>query len=109
MSLENFLVLNKMSVGDEMGQLFLLRPSDIFFSKTTIKSTLTAGDSIHLLLDQLGSGDRLCDRDWFPLEVAKDKTSGRWYSMNNRRLYIAKVLEKLGRLKNVQVMTFENR
>jgi len=81
-----------------------MKPSEILFSKPTIKPILSGGDNIHSLIEQIGSGYRLCDRDWFPLEVAKDETDGKWYTLNNRRLYIFRVLEKLGRLNEVEVI-----
>lgn len=79
------------------------RPSELLFSQTSIKSTLTNGDSIPELIRQISSGRRGIDPSWLPLNVAQDKYNGKWYSQDNRRLYIFRVLEKKGLVDRIKV------
>ena len=80
-----------------------MKPSEILYSCATITPTLSGGDNIESLIEQIASGNRVCDRDWFPLEVAKYPHDGRWYTHSNKLLYIFKILEKQGIFSRIEV------
>ena len=75
-----------------------MHPTNLQFSHSDIKSTLTEGESIPFLIREIKAGRRRIDQRWLPLEVARDKYDHKWYSQNNRRLYIFRVLELHGYL-----------
>ena len=79
-----------------------MRPTDLLFSQTTIKSTMSRGEYIPTLIETIKS-TRSYDKDWVPIEIAQDRNNGRWYSQDNRRLYIFRVLEVSGYVSTVPV------
>ena len=81
-----------------------MRPTELLFSQTTIKSSLTRGEYIPDVIQKIDrTGD--LDQSWFPIEIARDRYDGRWYAQNNRRLYILRVLEVRGRIGSITVST----
>ena len=79
------------------------RPSQLLFSQTSIKSTLSDGEHIPTLIHNISIGRTPIDPTWEPLDVAKDRLDGKYYCQNNRRLYIFRVLEKKGVRNQVRV------
>ena len=85
-----------------------MRPTDLLFSQTTIKSTMSRGEFIPTLIENIKRTGRY-DRDWVPIEIAKDSNNGRWYSQDNRRLYIFRVLEVSGYVSTVPVSILDKK
>ena len=77
-----------------------MSPSDIRFSQSDIKYSFTQGDDVHEVIDNIKRG-WLSIQDFLPMNVAF--YNGRWYTENNRTLYVCRVLQYEGKLKKVEV------
>jgi hypothetical protein len=78
-----------------------LRPSEIFFSQATIKDHFRRGTySIYETLDA-------CMRDQNVINIIPKITvchkDGKWFTLDNRRLWVFKQLESMGRLSKIFV------
>ncbi|XP_052273741.1 uncharacterized protein LOC127873790 [Dreissena polymorpha] len=81
----------------------LLKPSDIYYSQDSIRSTF--GDStIHSrkrigeTLDDIINGK--CQVSQIPV-IKVTHTRGKWYTSNNRRLWVFKQLQRLGKCEQI--------
>ena len=83
-----------------------LKPSEIFYSQDSINSTFTSGchrgDLIGETLDKLLSGN-LRVTDFPEISVTKKPCSNRWYSVDNRRLWMWHHLQSAGKVTYVSV------
>lgn len=77
-----------------------LRPSDIRFSQSSISSKFKDGTSIGQLLDDIYFG-RCFASAVSQIEVSS--IEGQWVSADNRRLWVFKQLEKVGRVDFISV------
>ncbi|KAK3601440.1 hypothetical protein CHS0354_033566 [Potamilus streckersoni] len=88
---------------------FKLRPSQILFSKTCIstvfdKETFHAGVCISETLSALFEGR--CKVTSIPT-IKVCKIEGKWFSLDNKRLWIFKHLERLGKCEEIPVLSIE--
>ncbi|XP_060567916.1 uncharacterized protein LOC132726597 [Ruditapes philippinarum] len=77
-----------------------LYPSEIFYSQESISCHFSGGNLIGETLDELCEG-RLNVSDIDPISVTK--VNGRWITQNNRRLWVFRHLERLGKCKRIPV------
>ena len=75
-------------------------PSEIRFSQNHIANTFTEGDNLHSVIDSISRGSKTI-QEFLPMEVAFAR--GQWYTANNRTLYVCRVLEYEGKLREVRV------
>jgi hypothetical protein len=82
-------------------QLFTIKPSQVYFTHSKIRGTFTGcGRSVHETLDSLRKDSSYIHN----IPRIKVVTDGeKYYSMNNRRLWVFKQLEKEGLLETVDV------
>lgn len=77
-----------------------MKPSEIYFSQDSIKNTFEYGQSIHDTL-------KMCQED--PMAIHQIPTmrvcmkNGKWFTLDNRRLWIFRRLEEGGHITNVDV------
>lgn len=77
-----------------------MKPSEIYFSQDSIKNTFDNGQSIHDTLKK-------CQED--PMAIHQIPTmrvcmkNGKWFTLDNRRLWIFRRLEEGGHITNVDV------
>lgn len=77
-----------------------MKPSNIYFSQDSIRNTFDNGQSIHSTL-------QACEQN--PMAICQIPTirvcmkNGRWYTLDNRRLWVFKKLEESGRITDVDV------
>ena len=79
-----------------------IKPSEILYSQSSIADKFTNGDQIGEVLDDIME-DRLLISRLPTIEVMC--IDGRYVSSDNRRLWILKQLERLGRVNEVNVKT----
>ncbi|KAL4229873.1 hypothetical protein ACF0H5_010264 [Mactra antiquata] len=77
-----------------------LRPSKIRYSQDSISNRFCDGELIGDVLDDLCDG-RIRKRDFPIIEVAF--INGRWYTADNRRLWVFQQLEELGKCRKIPV------
>ncbi|WAQ96030.1 hypothetical protein MAR_028720, partial [Mya arenaria] len=82
----------------------MLRPSKIRFSQCSISNTFTDGTLIGELVDDIYAG-RCFASAVKPIEVSKIRE--KWYTSDNRRLWVFRQLELLGKLKEIRVKVIE--
>lgn len=77
-----------------------MKPSEIYFSQDSIKNTFEYGQSIHDTL-------KMCQED--PMAIHQIPTmrvcmkNGKWFTLDNRRLWIFRRLEEGGHIIDVDV------
>lgn len=77
-----------------------MKPSEIYFSQDSIKNTFEYGQSIHDTL-------KMCQED--PMAIHQIPTmrvcmkNGKWFTLDNRRLWIFRRLEEGGHITDVDV------
>ncbi|XP_077968169.1 uncharacterized protein LOC144422162 [Styela clava] len=77
-----------------------MKPSDIRFSQDSIAPNFSNGNSIHGVIDEILKGETsVCPFE--PISIWKE--GDLWYSENNRRLYMFRVLECKGNITDVDV------
>ena len=77
-----------------------MRPKDIRYSQNSISSEFSGGRTLQHTLDKLKDG-RLQVTDLPTITVCE--RNGKWYTADNRRLWLFKNLESLGKLYDVAV------
>ncbi|KAL4230016.1 hypothetical protein ACF0H5_010403 [Mactra antiquata] len=77
-----------------------LRPSEIRYSQCSINNTFTGGDLIGEVLDDLCVGN--LQKRSFPL-IEVTKINRNWFTSDNRRLWVFRKLEELGRCGRIPV------
>lgn len=83
------------------GDVVQLDPSLIYFTFSRIRPLFSCGRTLHSTLEQIMNGT-LTPQD-LPLLCVFTDGAGRYYSQNNRRLYIYKQLQEEGKLRTVPV------
>lgn len=78
-----------------------LRPSEIYYSQNSIGCSFTSGEKIGETLDDLCEG-RISVHD-IPM-ICVFKVNGKWVTMDNRRLWVFRHLERLGKCNKVPVL-----
>lgn len=78
-----------------------LRPSEIFFSQATIRDHFSGGlGSIYATLEQcMNDPDVIND---IP-KITVCRKDGKWFTLDNRRLWVFRQLEMRGRLSSISV------
>ena len=79
-----------------------LKPSEIFYSQDSISNKFNNGDTIDSTLNE-------CRYNSFKVALIPNirvcQKNGRWYTLDNRRLWIFKRLEEEGRITDIEVDT----
>lgn len=78
-----------------------MRPSDIRYSQDSISCEFGAGKTIWNTLDKLEDG--IMQVTDLP-KIRVCKKDGKWYTADNRRLWLFKNLESSGKLNNIAVI-----
>mmetsp|Transcript_86663 Transcript_86663/g.279941 ORF Transcript_86663/g.279941 Transcript_86663/m.279941 type:complete len:121 (+) Transcript_86663:1378-1740(+) len=68
-----------------------MRPSELHFTQDSVRPVFRDGRHIYELLNALNAGEVDPLRDLDPLEVVCDQ--GKWWSLDNRRLWALKVFD----------------
>ena len=79
-----------------------LKPSEIFYSQDSICKKFNNGDTIYSTLNECR--DNLLQVDSIP-NIRVCPKNGRWYTLDNRRLWGFKRLEEEGRITDIEVDT----
>lgn len=77
-----------------------LTPSEIFYTQDSIDSQFRTGQNIGDCLDKLVKGDLTVSS--FPT-ISVCLENGKWWTQDNRRLWVFKQLERLGMSVNIPV------
>ena len=78
-----------------------LRPSEVFFSQATIKDHFRPGHrSIYKTLEQCINDP--CTVDYIP-KITVCRRDGKWFTLDNRRLWVFRQLEAKGLLSSISV------
>jgi hypothetical protein len=77
-----------------------MKPSQIFYSQDTINNYFDGGVKIGKTLDDICTGS--CSIAHIPT-IGVCQHDGRWYTGDNRRLWLFRQLEKLGRCSTIEV------
>lgn len=90
-----------------------LKPSEIFYSQDSIRSTFDSGKDIGELLDEIVFESASVHRipNISVIKCGINGSSERWHTADNRRLWVFKQLERLGFLETIRVIqvTFNSR
>lgn len=82
-----------------------MKPSEIFFSQDSIKEKFDNGHTIYSTVS-------VCKKHPYVInkipKMRVCKKDGKWYSLNNRRLWVFRKLEADGDIKDVRVMQVNN-
>lgn len=81
-----------------------MAPSKIFFTQNSIAAEFQNGYSVNETLREIELGEMFVE-DFPAMRVVK--MNNKYYSLDNRRLYVFRVLEKRGKLKSVDVRIVE--
>uniref|UniRef100_A0A8W8KB38 Uncharacterized protein n=1 Tax=Magallana gigas TaxID=29159 RepID=A0A8W8KB38_MAGGI len=78
-----------------------MRPSEIYYSQDSIKNTFDNGQSIYSTL-------RMCKEDPFEIDLIPRMRvcmkNGKWFTLDNRRLWVFRGLEESGHITLVDVI-----
>lgn len=101
--LRNMTKNNKATGSASKGQSGIrLDPSRIYFTNSKIRERFAHGKPIQETLDELIQGQITVDH--IPkIRVIYDAVNDRYFSLNNRRLWVFKQLHQMGRLSEVEV------
>ncbi|XP_078353821.1 uncharacterized protein LOC144638503 [Oculina patagonica] len=86
--------------------LVLLRPSEIRFTKNSLASKFDNGIPLLETFTQIKNGETLLE-DIPLIEVVFYPEKWEWYTLNNRRLWVLKELEKVGKCRFVKTKRIE--
>jgi len=84
----------------------ILNPKDIKFSEKEIPSRFDNGKTLIALYNEICSGKTFC-KNIPAIEVVWDSDRWDWYTLNNRRLWVFKELEKCGKISFVGMSRVE--
>ena len=84
----------------------LLKPNDVKFTVKRIPSRFDNGTLLKDLLEDLKSG-KIVSKDISAAEVVWDSDRWEWYSLSNRRLWVFKELEKVGKISFISMSRVE--
>ncbi|KAL3867705.1 hypothetical protein ACJMK2_040572 [Sinanodonta woodiana] len=79
---------------------FTLRPSEIYYCQNTIKNVFDGIGPIGQTLNDIVDG-HLSVNDLTPIRVCWK--NNRWFALDNRRLWIFKHLERMGKIDEIDV------
>lgn len=88
------------NVGLTMPYTTEMVPSSIRFSQNDIRATFTHGDKVHDVIDRIKENVLSLDA-FLPMDVAL--TRGKFFTGNNRTLYVCRVLQYEGLISTVTV------
>ena len=84
-----------------MEETRFLKPSEILFSREEIPSRFSDFGELHQVIGHLLIHPKLINT--IPLITVSNRNDGEWHSVNNRRLYVFRVLEKKKVVEKIQV------
>lgn len=82
-------------------QWAVVDPSKVHFTFSRIRPQFSCGRTIQSTIDEIVAG-KIAPKDLPSIQVLQDK-DGNLFSMNNRRLFVFKQLQRLGLLESIQV------